>query len=63
MIQKLFTAFIALGLLFMVSCKDKESAIQHETKAKEFALAIHGGAGAMPKEPTLQSRKQLLMQN
>ena len=47
--QRIIYAFIAIGLLFMVSCKDKTAVLPNTTKAKEFALAIHGGAGAMPK--------------
>ena len=47
--QRIIYAYIAIGLLFMVSCKDKTAVLPNTTNAKEFALAIHGGAGAMPK--------------
>ncbi len=47
--QNLIFAFITVVLVFVVGCKDNPVTITQETKAQEFALAIHGGAGAMPK--------------
>lgn len=46
---RLISAFLAVSLIFTISCKDKNTTITPAAEVREFALAIHGGAGAMAK--------------